>query len=145
MRRDYANLRKSPQPFVNLCRYRSPPRNRWAFFVTPIAFQSGMWRVLFSFQVLRICLKKFFWKSGLIFRAFFAVVGCEGKHLTSSLKIEYTFIRSFLSGGETLSRMEVCHDPPARKGKCGKQGRRAILYTFWKVCICRLNVCVFVL
>ena len=56
---------------------------------------------------------------------FVAVVECEAKHLTSSLKTEYTFIRSFLSGGETLSRMKVRHDPPAPKGKCGKQGGRA--------------------
>ena len=57
---------------------------------------------------------------------FVAVVECEAKHLTSSLKTEYTFIRSFLSGGETLSRMKVRHDPPARKGNDGKQGGRAM-------------------
>ena len=56
---------------------------------------------------------------------FVAVVECEAKHLTGSLKTEYTFIRSFLSGGETLSRMKVRHDPPAPMGKCGKQGGRA--------------------
>ena len=28
---DYANLCKTPQLFVNLIMFRSPPRNRWAF------------------------------------------------------------------------------------------------------------------
>ena len=63
---------------------------------------------------------------------FVAVVECEAKHLTSSLKTEYTFIRSFLSGGETLSRMKVRHDPSAHKGNAenteGERCRTVLKY-----------------
>ena len=74
---------------------------------------------------LLLLSEKIFSKGGFVLKRKCPVRKCEAKHLTGSLKIEYTFIRSFLSGGETLSRMKVRHDPPAPAGKCGKQGGRA--------------------
>lgn len=75
MRRDYANLRKSPQPSVNLYERRSPPRNRWAFFFTPVAFQNGMWRVLFCFPTPSNLPEKIFLKKWFNFSSFFCCCG----------------------------------------------------------------------
>ena len=82
-----------------------------------------------AFLLLKKALKrisKIFLRRGLRFDPLFVLLrGVRQKRPTSSLKTEYTFIRSFLSGGETLSRMKVRHDPPAQKGNDGKQGGRA--------------------